>query len=87
MKIVRFRRGSEIRYGVLSGDVIEILEGAPFEAIRRTGETTDLSEVRLLAPVVPLKIRFCAGLPLSLSCASCLLTPPAELERGRQPLP
>jgi len=53
MKIVRFRRDSGTCYGVLSGDAIEILEGTPFGAIRRTGQTTDLREVKLLAPVEP----------------------------------
>ena len=53
MRIVRFQKDSEIAFGVLSQDTIEILAAPPFRRIERTGRTVARSEVRLLAPVEP----------------------------------
>ncbi len=56
MRIVRCRLGGASRYGVLEGETIRLLAGAPYGGIERTGETAALSEVRLLAPCAPSKI-------------------------------
>jgi 2-keto-4-pentenoate hydratase/2-oxohepta-3-ene-1,7-dioic acid hydratase in catechol pathway len=67
MKIVRFRRGGQSRYGVLSNDSIRSLTANPFEVFASgrkydvEGKSYLLSEVKLEAPVIPSKI-ICLGL-------------------------
>ena len=56
MKIVRFAAGRRIRYGILSGDSIQVIDGNPFRSIRPAGERYRLSDVTLLAPCLPSKI-------------------------------
>jgi len=56
MKIIRFVAGRRIRYGILSGDSIQVIDGNPFRSIRPVGERYRLSDVRLLAPCLPSKI-------------------------------
>ena len=56
MKIVRFTVDRKTRYGVLSGEAIQVMEGSPFRRSTRTDERHRLSEVRLLAPCRPSKI-------------------------------
>lgn len=56
MRIVRCRIGGASRYGVLDGETIELLAGAPYGGIERTGEVAALAEVTLLAPCEPGKI-------------------------------
>ncbi len=58
MKIARFEFGGRVAYGVVDPETGEIreLDGAPFDGIRATERKRALSEVRLLAPVVPSKI-------------------------------
>ena len=53
MKIVRYKRESEIIWGVLTGETIETLAAAPFDGIGPGGATVSLGEVELLAPVEP----------------------------------
>ncbi len=53
MRYVRFARGAKIGYGVLSGKTIRLLDRSFLQNARLTGEKVRLSEVRLLAPVVP----------------------------------
>lgn len=58
MKILRFETAAKTAWGEVnpaSGEIREIA-GAPFGGIRYTGNAHRLSEVRLLAPVVPSKI-------------------------------
>ncbi|MBI5418791.1 MAG: fumarylacetoacetate hydrolase family protein [Deltaproteobacteria bacterium] len=58
MKILRFEKAGKTAWGVVnpeSGEIREIA-GPPFDGIRYAGGTQRLSEVRLLAPVVPSKI-------------------------------
>ena len=61
MQIVRFTTpdASEL-YGVLEGDTIHALNGAPFRGIDYSGVTYLLASVRLLAPCAPSKI-VCLG--------------------------
>ena len=70
MRIARFAAGDEVSYGLVgtarpgstagSGEVIAELAGHPFgggsDGIRLTGTTYPLTDVRLLAPVLPSKV-------------------------------
>jgi 2-keto-4-pentenoate hydratase/2-oxohepta-3-ene-1,7-dioic acid hydratase in catechol pathway len=63
MRIARFEDRGNVAYGSVDlgkGEIRE-LDGPPFEEIRPTGASRSLSDVRLLAPVVPSKI-VCIGL-------------------------
>ncbi len=61
-KYVRFRtQNSPARWGVLDGDMIQPLSGAPYEGGMPSGALTPLAEATLLAPVAPPKI-FAVGL-------------------------
>lgn len=62
MKILRYRRRKDApaRWGWLSGDGIERLEGSPFSTYRRKEPRLRLSSVELLPPVQPSKI-VCIG--------------------------
>jgi 2-keto-4-pentenoate hydratase/2-oxohepta-3-ene-1,7-dioic acid hydratase in catechol pathway len=67
MRIVRFSTIQEIRYGILTGDVIRSLAKDPFDTfVSGTGVKYDrrtyaLNSVKLLAPCLPSKI-VCLGL-------------------------
>ena len=56
MRLVRFRHDAGIRTGVLEADAIRVLSGTFFENPVPTGEEVGVSEVRLLAPVIPSKV-------------------------------
>ena len=62
-KYVRFTTASQATpaYGVLQGDVVTQLDGAPWSGGRPTSSNVALSSVALLAPVAPSKI-ICIGL-------------------------
>lgn len=51
MRVARYELKGVPYYGVLKGDVLERLIGAPFDGFVSSGEQDRLSEVRLLAPV------------------------------------
>ena len=53
---VRYEHQGGVAYGVLEGETIHELGGAPFEAVRRTGVTRQLSSVSLLPPTAPEKV-------------------------------
>jgi 2-keto-4-pentenoate hydratase/2-oxohepta-3-ene-1,7-dioic acid hydratase in catechol pathway len=55
-RYVRYAHAGMAAYGVLEGDTIHQLDGAPFDAPRRTGVAVPLAEVRLLAPSEPSKV-------------------------------
>ncbi len=55
-KFARYEAHGEIAYGVVEGDVVKQLTTSPLEDYEVTDHTHALSEVRLLAPVVPGKI-------------------------------
>ena len=52
-KYVRYAHDGGASYGILDGDTIHELDGNLFESPSRTGNTTSLSDVELLAPVEP----------------------------------
>jgi 2-keto-4-pentenoate hydratase/2-oxohepta-3-ene-1,7-dioic acid hydratase in catechol pathway len=56
VRLVRFRHDAGIRTGVLEADAIRVLSGTFFENPVPTGEEVRVSEVRLLAPVIPSKV-------------------------------
>lgn len=56
MKIVRISDKQEEHYGILGRETIELLQGNPFEGIRKSGKNKNLNDVRLLAPTVPQSI-------------------------------
>lgn len=53
MKFIRFETKGEISYGTLDGKTVGRVAGSVFGEYTHTGGTYDLSEVKLLAPVVP----------------------------------
>ena len=56
MKIVRFVSGKRAEYGMLVGDVIDGIEGAPYRQPKYSNHHYNLSEVKLLSPCTPSKI-------------------------------
>lgn len=63
MKFARFSRsGQAPAYGVLDEDALVVLAGDPiFQGIETTGERVPLSQVQLLAPVIPRSKVLCIG--------------------------
>jgi 2-keto-4-pentenoate hydratase/2-oxohepta-3-ene-1,7-dioic acid hydratase in catechol pathway len=53
MRWVRFEYENQVRHGIVEGDIIACVDGAPFTDPQRTGQKVALSAVRLLAPVIP----------------------------------
>ena len=53
---VRYEHQGSVAYGILEGETIHELDGAPFDTVRRTGATRQLSAVRLLPPTAPEKV-------------------------------
>jgi 2-keto-4-pentenoate hydratase/2-oxohepta-3-ene-1,7-dioic acid hydratase in catechol pathway len=58
MKIVRFAVRETVSYGVLDGDLIQAIEGTPYNATRLklANRQYSIDEVRLLSPCTPSKI-------------------------------
>ena len=56
MKLVRFEAHGEAAYGAVEGDLVKQLTASPFEDYQVTDHAHPLSEVKLLAPVIPRKI-------------------------------
>ena len=90
MKLVRFEEPATRtgRWGVVEGDSVRALAGAPYEKIETTPDVYPLSALRLLAPVEPSKI-VCGGLnyyghakevgvPVP-KVSACFLKPPSSL--------
>lgn len=55
-KYVRFRQDTTTAYGILEGDGVRELRGAPFAGAEESGIRHPLAGVKLLAPVEPTKI-------------------------------
>jgi 2-keto-4-pentenoate hydratase/2-oxohepta-3-ene-1,7-dioic acid hydratase in catechol pathway len=60
-KYIRYRLDSAASYGILDGNTVHELRGDPIAGPTPTGATHALSDVKLLAPIVPGKI-FAVGL-------------------------
>lgn len=56
MRLARFRHAGGIATGAIEGEEIRVLRGTFFEDPLPTGEKLPLSDVRLLAPVIPSKV-------------------------------
>ena len=52
----RFEKNGEIHYGQADGDILNILSGSPLGSFEETGESVNISDVRLLSPVSPNKV-------------------------------
>lgn len=55
-KYARYEHGGAVSYGAVEGDAVKGITEAPFEAHEFTGASHSLSDVKLLAPVMPGKI-------------------------------
>ena len=67
MRIARFASQGQVSFGIIEGPgedpadlVVAVAEGHPFAPLQLTGERLPLSQVRLLAPVLPSKV-VCIG--------------------------
>lgn len=56
MRIVRFTHVHETCWGVLAGDIIQVLKHAPYDGLAYEGRCFSVENVCLLAPVMPSKI-------------------------------
>lgn len=62
MKIARFSHQDAIRYGIVDDTELVVLDGDPmFAGFDTTGERVPLSDVALLAPVIPRSKVVCVG--------------------------
>jgi 2-keto-4-pentenoate hydratase/2-oxohepta-3-ene-1,7-dioic acid hydratase in catechol pathway len=55
-KYVRYSHQGNVSYGILDGETIRELEGDLFASPRPTGNTVNLSDVRLMIPCEPSKV-------------------------------
>lgn len=60
MKIVRFKNGDDIAYGLAEADGVTLYRGSPFVAWEATETMIPWPRVQLLAPVIPSKV-VCLG--------------------------
>lgn len=56
MKIVRFKAGDDIAYGLAEGEGVTLYQGSPFVAWEPTETLIPWESVQLLAPVLPSKV-------------------------------
>ena len=56
MKIVRFAIGDSVRYGVLEGEYVQVVKGAPYRSPKLYDCYYQLREVKILCPCAPSKI-------------------------------
>jgi len=56
MKIIRYRDGDIVKWGVVEGDMVREMEGDPFGHFHLSSKAKKIGEVRLLSPCLPSKI-------------------------------
>ncbi len=56
MKFARYEADGKVSYGIVEGNTVKQISTAPYKRYRATGKTHRLSQVKLLAPLVPGKI-------------------------------
>jgi 2-keto-4-pentenoate hydratase/2-oxohepta-3-ene-1,7-dioic acid hydratase in catechol pathway len=56
VRIARFSQADQVRFGVIDGTQIAVVDTHPFGDITLTGERVEIDQVRLLAPILPSKI-------------------------------
>lgn len=62
MRIARFSHNDSIKFGIVDGGELVVLDGDPmFAGYETTGERVPLSDVALLAPVIPRSKIVCVG--------------------------
>jgi 2-keto-4-pentenoate hydratase/2-oxohepta-3-ene-1,7-dioic acid hydratase in catechol pathway len=77
MKIIRYIKTDQVRYGILEAGIVIECDGDPFDGLTRTRKAHDLSGVRLLPPVTPPNI-ICLGLNYKKHADETGLPRPAE---------
>ncbi|HIE28237.1 TPA: FAA hydrolase family protein [Candidatus Poribacteria bacterium] len=61
MKLIRYKKDSQISYGILDGNRVREIQGDIFGDLSETGTQYPLEDVMLLAPCVPTKMFALAG--------------------------
>jgi 2-keto-4-pentenoate hydratase/2-oxohepta-3-ene-1,7-dioic acid hydratase in catechol pathway len=56
MRIVRYKKGRAVKWGVIEAEIIREMKGNPFGDVEVTSIMRKLDEVKLLAPCLPSKI-------------------------------
>ena len=64
-RYVRYQQGTRVSSGILEGDRIREISGDIFAAPRPTGRTVRLADVRLLAPIDPLRVTKVLGVAIN----------------------
>jgi 2-keto-4-pentenoate hydratase/2-oxohepta-3-ene-1,7-dioic acid hydratase in catechol pathway len=65
VRYVRYQQATRVAFGILEGETIRELSGDLFGEHRPTGTTARLSEVRLLSPVDPARVRKVLGVAVN----------------------
>lgn len=60
-RFVRFEAGRTQAYGLLEGDTVKELRGAPYDGVEPTGRSFACKDVKLLVPCEPSKVLALAG--------------------------
>ncbi|MBT3352702.1 MAG: fumarylacetoacetate hydrolase family protein [Nitrospinaceae bacterium] len=61
MRWMRFEVDGKTTYGIVEGDSVKAVDGDPFDGYQETGKNHDISNVKILIPLVP-KTFYAAGL-------------------------
>ena len=64
-RYVRYETGNRVAYGILEGETIRELSGDPFSSPRPTGRRARLADVRLLAPIDPMRVNKVLGVAIN----------------------
>ncbi len=56
MQIIRFLFQDQTHFGIVEGDVVQILASPPYDGLKKTDQSLPLVAVKLLAPCEPTKI-------------------------------
>lgn len=56
MKIIKFKYNHKVSYGLLQGNLVEVIDGQRLPALVKTNVSLSLNKVKLLPPVSPSKI-------------------------------
>ncbi len=61
MKFARYEAHGEVAYGIVEGDSVDQIAGAPWEDYKRSDHSHPLREVKVLAPCTPSIVFFMGG--------------------------
>jgi 2-keto-4-pentenoate hydratase/2-oxohepta-3-ene-1,7-dioic acid hydratase in catechol pathway len=80
MRIARFSHYRKVHYGIIKGELVDLISQDPFvnsdSVIKQTGQAYPLADVKLLAPCLPSKI-VCLGLNYRPHAREFNLNPPS----------